>query len=266
MFTVIAERINMTRKRIRAEVAGRNADFIRGEVVRQERAGATHIDVNAGGDPAKEVEDMRWLVDVVSGATELPLSIDSTSAEAVRAGLERCCRRGTIVNSITNERQRVEGFLPLVKEFATGVIALTMDDSGMPQDLAGRTRITDDLVSLFAGEDIPLERVYFDLLVQPVSTSAGAARDVLNAVRYVKDEYPQAHIALGASNVSFGLPERRNLNLAFLAMLVEAGCDGAIIDPCQPGTMAMLHAARAIAGADEYCMEYLTAKREGRLT
>ena len=261
MFTVIAERINMTRKSIRTRVWDRDEDFIRHEVGRQQEAGATHIDINAGGDPSKEVEDMKWLAGIVSEATELPLSFDSASPDAIRAGLEICNRPGTIINSITMERERLDGILPLVKEYGTGVICLTMNDAGMPEDFDGRAAITDDIAAHLGAEGISLNRAYFDHLVRPAATNPGQARFILDAVSYTKKTYPDAHIALGLSNISFGIPVRNNFNRAFLAMLVAAGCDGAIIDPTEKGMMTTLCTAQAVLGQDEFCMGYLERMR-----
>ena len=262
MFTVIGERINMTRKSIRTKVWDRDEVFIRSEASRQVKAGATHIDINAGGDPAKEVDDMVWLATIVSDEVEVPLSFDSANPEAIKAGLDICNRTGTIVNSITMEKERVEGILPIVKEFNTGVVCLTMNDEGMPEDYDGRVKITDDIVALFKDNGIPLDKAYFDHLVRPASTNPGQARFVLDAVRYTKETYPEAHIALGLSNISFGIPKRNNFNKAFFAMLVAAGCDGAIIDPTEHEMMITLCSARAVMGYDEFCMEYLTTMRE----
>ena len=265
MFTVIAERINMTRKRIKKEVWDRNEAFVVEEVRKQEAAGATHIDVNAGGDPAKEIDDMAWLVDVISGATELPLALDSANPEALKQGLALCNRPGTIINSITGEKERIDGILPLVKEYGTSVVALTMDDTGMPEDLDGRLRITDDIVNIVQDAGVGLDRLFFDHLIRPASTNPGQAAFIIEAIRRTHAKYPDVHFAMGLSNISFGVPKRNNLNKAFVAMLVAAGADGAIVDPTEPGMMTTLYAARAIMGLDEYCMEYLTAHREGKL-
>ncbi len=262
MFTVIGERINMTRKSIRQKVWDRDEAFIRNEAARQVAAGATHVDLNAGGDPAKEVDDMKWLTGVVSDEIDVPLSYDSANPDAILAGLEICNRPGTIVNSITMEKTRVEGIIPLVKEFGAGVICLTMNDDGMPEDLDGRTKITDDIASLMTSEGISLDRAYFDHLVRPASTNPGQARFILDAIRYTKTTYPDAHIALGLSNISFGIPKRNNFNRAFLAMLVEAGADGAIVDPSEHEMMITLCSAQAVLGIDEYCMCYLEKMRE----
>ena len=265
MFTVIAERINMTRKRIREEVRRRNRDFIVDEARKQTQAGATHIDVNAGGDPSRELDDMKWLVEVVSAATDLPLCLDSANPAVLRAGLAICNREGAIINSITGEKERVDAILPLVREFKTRVVALTMDDSGMPEDLDGRVKITADLIDLCARAGVAADRIHFDHLIRPASTNPGQAFFVLEAVRETRRRHPDAHFAMGLSNISFGIPIRNNLNKAFFAMLIAAGADGAIIDPTEPGMMTTLYSARAVMGQDEYCMEYLTAHRQGKL-
>ena len=261
MFTIIAERINMTRKSIRTKVWERDEPFIRAEAARQAQAGATHIDINAGGDPSKEVDDMIWLTGIVSSEVDLPLSFDSANPDALRAGLQVSNRPGSIINSLTMERDRVESVLPLVREFNTGIVCLTMDDSGMPEDLEGRIRITDNIVELLRSSGVSLDRAYFDPLVRPASTNPGQAQYILDTIRYIKTTYPEARIALGLSNISFGIPRRNNLNKAFLAMLVAAGCDGAIVDPTEPDMMTTLCSARAVMGIDEYCMEYLTKMR-----
>ena len=265
MFTVIAERINMTRKSIRTKVWDRDEAFIRNEANIQAQAGATHIDINAGGDPAKEIEDMIWLAKIVSDEVDLPLSFDSANPEAIKAGAEICNREGTIINSITMEKERVDGIFPLVKKYNTSVVCLTMNDDGMPEDYEGRVKITDDIVALFKANDISLERAYFDHLVRPASTNPGQARFILDAIKYTKEKYPESHIALGLSNISFGIPRRNNFNKVFLAMLVAAGCDGAITDPTESDMMLTLCSARAVMGFDEYCMDYITKMREAGL-
>jgi cobalamin-dependent methionine synthase I len=264
-FTVIAERINMTRKRIKKEVWDRNADFVTHEAKKQAEAGATHIDINAGGDPSKEVEDMRWITGIVLEATELPIAFDSSNPDALRAGLEIGNRPGTIINSITAEKDRIDNILPLVSEFNTGVVCLTMDDSGMPEDYDGRVKITNDIIAILQDKGIGLDRAYFDHLVRPASTNPGQATLLLNAIRTLKAEHPEAHIALGLSNISYGIPKRNNFNRAWFAMLLAAGCDGAIMDPCEEGMMNTLYSSRAALGLDEYCMDYLTAYRAGKL-
>jgi 5-methyltetrahydrofolate--homocysteine methyltransferase len=258
---LIGERINMTRKSIREKVHARDAEFIAEEARRQTAAGATHIDVNAGADPGREVDDMRWLVEVVAGATELPLSFDSANAAAIKAGLEMCNREGTIINSTTAEAARLAETLPLVSAYNTKIIALTMDDDGMPEDYERRCRIIDKLAATFCQEAIGLDRVLFDTLVRPVSTNQDQVPYMLDAIRYVTEQYPEAHTVAGLTNVSFGVPKRININRAFLVLLLQAGLDAVIIDPTADGMMGALHATLALTGRDEFCMEYITAAR-----
>lgn len=261
MFTVIGERINMTRKTIREKVWERDEAFVRNEVATQARAGATHIDINAGGNPAKEIEDMRWLTGVVMKEVDLPLVYDSANAGAIRAGLEICNRPGTIINSMTMEQAKIDSIMPLIKQFNTSVVCLTMDDSGMPEDLEGRIKIAEDIAGLLASENISLDRAYYDFLVRPAATNPGQAVFILDAIRWLKKKYPQAHASVGLSNVSYGIPKRNNFNKAFLAMIVEAGADAAIIDPTEPDMITILYSARAVLGLDEYGIEYLERMR-----
>jgi 5-methyltetrahydrofolate--homocysteine methyltransferase len=265
MFSVIAERINMTRKSINKAVRDKNSEFIVSEVIKQEKAGATHIDINAGGDPNKEMGDMVWLTNIVSKATELPLVFDSANGKVIEEGLKICNRKGTIVNSITAEKKKFGEILPIVTKYSAAVIALTIDDSGMPSDYDGRMNIARSMVKMLESGGVSRDRIYIDTLVRPVSTEPEQAGIVLKTVRAIKKEFPSAHLCFGLSNVSFGLPKRNNLNRVFFAMLIEAGCDGSIIDPTEPGMMNTLLSARAVTGFDEYCMEYITAYREGRL-
>jgi len=265
MMTIIAERINMTRKAIREKVWERDADFIIAEVKAQEAAGATHIDINAGGDPAREIDDMIWLTEIISKATELPLSFDSPNAAALEAGLKICNRPGTIINSITLETDRVNNTLPLILKYNTGIIALTMDDSGMPETLEGRCKLIDEICNLMKKNNIALDRVYIDTLVRPLSTNPDQVKYTIESFRYLKNKYPECHTMCGLSNVSFGVPQRIHVNRAFFVLLLEAGLDGAIIDPRAEGMMGIMYAALALIGKDEFCMNYITAHEKGHL-
>lgn len=261
-FTVIGERINMTRKSIRTRVWERDEEFIRGEARKQMEAGANIIDINAGGDPEKEIEDMKWLTGIVADEIPLPLSFDSANPEAIRAGLEICNRPGTIVNSITLEKERVKTLAPLIDEYGADVICLTMNDEGMPEDYQGRIALADEFVTVLSGYGLRVEQLIIDFLVRPASTNPGQVRFILAAIRYIMLRYPEIHCSVGLSNVSFGIPVRNNFNRAFLAMVVEAGADAAIIDPTENEMMLFLKASQALVGDDEYCMEYLAWMRE----
>lgn len=261
---VIGERINGTRKEIARAISERDAEFIMKEVRAQVDAGAGMLDVNAGASPKTEAEDLKWLVEAVQSEVDVPLAIDSASPEALAAGLSAHKGR-TLINSITAEEERFRAVLPLIKEYDASVVALTMDSSGMPEDVEGRVAIAEDLVRLFCDAGIPLEKIYFDPLVRPVATEGGQGAAVLEAVREIKTRFPEARTICGLSNVSFGLPERGLLNRTFLAMLLAAGLDAAIVDPTDKRMMACLFACKALLGQDEYSLKYINAQRKGLL-
>ena len=261
---IIGERINTSRKRINKAVAGRDAAFIRKEAAKQAAAGATHIDVNAGTSVSKEADDLKWLVETVQSEVDLPLCIDTASGEALR-GAVALAAKTPVVNSITGEAERRGEILPVVVESGAEVVALTMDDSGLPEDLEGRLKVARELVKELGAAGVEESRIHFDPLIRPVSTNPEQAECAADAVRALREEFPGAGSVCGLSNVSFGLPRRSLLNRTYLAMMVAAGIKGVIIDPTEPGMMATLYAARALAGEDEYCMGYIAAERDGRL-
>jgi len=262
---IVGERINTTRRAIREAVEKRDANFIQEEAKRQLSHGAHFIDVNAGTSVRGEVEDLKWLVEVVQEALDVPLAIDSANVRATEAAL-KAHRGRALVNSITGESERLENYLPLIKEYDTLVVALTMDDSGMPEDLEGRLRIARQLAERLEREGISLEKVYFDVVIRPISVDQKQAVIALEAMRQVLREFPAAHCICGLSNVSFGLPKRRILNSTFLTLALASGLDAVILDPTDPGMMGTLYATQAILGRDDYCMRYIKAAREGKLT
>ena len=261
---ICAERINSTRKRIAAAVRGRDADFIRREAVKQAEAGATFIDVNAGTSVAHEVGDLVWLTETVQSATEVPVCVDSANPVALEAAL-KVHRGGAMVNSITAEKDRIEGILPLVVKYNTRVVALAMDDGGMPETADQRLKVVAALVARLGKEGVERDRIHFDPLIRPISTNPDQAREAIEATRRIMTEFPGVHTICGLSNISFGLPKRNLLNRAFLTLLIGAGLDGAIIDPTEPGMVATVLGAEALIGRDEYCLNYITAEREGKL-
>jgi 5-methyltetrahydrofolate--homocysteine methyltransferase len=261
---IVGERINGTRAEIARAISERDAEFIKKEARIQVDAGAEMLDINAGTHPKTEVEDLKWLVEVVQGEVDTPLAIDSANSEALAAGLS--VHRGkALINSITAEEERFRAALPLIKKYDASVVALTMAGTIMPESAQGRVAIAEDLIQRFAAAGIPQEKIYFDPLVRPVATEGAQGRAVLEAVREIKEKFPGARTICGLSNVSFGLPRRGLLNRTFLAMLLASGLDAAIIDPTDKGMMAAIFASRALLGQDEYSLKYIDAQRKGLL-
>lgn len=262
MFTIVAERLNCTRKMIREAVERRDAEFIRGEALKQAAAGATYLDVNAGTAPDTELDTMCWMLEQVQAAVELPISLDSANPAVIEAGLRALDGRPAMINSISLE-PKAERLLALAQEFNTALIGLCLAPTGMPNTAEERFALAEQVMAKTRAVGIDDDRVYLDPLVRAVSAEPEQGAEFLKAVRQIRAAYPDVHFCPGMSNVSFGLPQRTLLNRAFVAMAIWEGLDGAILDPLDTGVMAQLHAARAIAGIDEFCADYMGACRSG---
>lgn len=261
---IIGEKINGTLKKTAAAIAARDEEFITELARKQVAAGAEYLDVNAGTGSGNEVEDLVWLVETVQSVVDVPLCLDSPNHEVLKAGLEAVSQT-PMVNSISGETSRIEGVLPLVAEAGSPVIALLLDDNGIPKDLEGRLEISRTLLKHTRDAGVPDEKVYIDPLAMAVSTVTNGAVMALDAMRIIRSENPDVKFCIGLSNVSFGLPLRKLVNQAFLAQLLAAGLDSAIINPLDQGLINMLYASELILGRDNYCLNYTKAYREGRV-
>jgi 5-methyltetrahydrofolate--homocysteine methyltransferase len=260
---IIGELINCTRKKVGAAAAARDVEFFKDIARKQVAAGADLLDVN-GGLPGQEREVLPWLVGIVQEAVTVPLCLDSADPEALRRALPLCTQRA-MINSITDERTRIEALLPILKEFRPKVIALCMGEAGPPSTAEERFTTACRLVDLLLAEGFTLDDVYVDPCVLPVSTAPEHGKAILDGVGLIAARYPGVHISAGVSNVSFGLPVRKLLNETFAVLLMARGLDAGIVDPCDPQLMANIRAAEALLGRDEYCANYLRAFREGKL-
>jgi len=260
---IIGERINASRKSILQAIQERNTSFIQEEAKRQVESGAQMLDVNAGVRVRQEPEDIAWLVRTIQEVVNVPLCIDSPNPLAIEAGLSLHKGRA-MVNSITLEEKRLKGILPLVKQYGSLVVALTMSENKMPETAKDRLDISREIIKIIQKENIPLENLYIDPLVHPISTDKNNAIIVLESIRMIKETF-SVKIITGLSNISFGLPNRPLINRTFLAMALSAGLDSALIDPLDKEIMATLRATEALLGQDEYCLQYLTAFRKGNL-
>lgn len=262
---IIGELINASRKRIARAIKEGDAEAIQNVARDEEQAGAAFIDVNAGVFQEREVEYLRWLVQTVQQVVQVPCSIDSPSARALGAALEVHQGPRPIINSISLEKERFDSVLPLVEGGHVNVIALCMSDDGMPEATDQRLAIADQLISRLVQRGVPLEQIYVDALVQPISTNDSYCVQFLGAVRQIMERYPGIHTICGLSNVSFGLPKRKILNRALAVMGIANGLDSAICNPLDDKLMSAIYAAEALAGRDEYCGNYIEAYRAERL-
>jgi len=262
---IIGEKINATRRSIAAAIEARDGDAILAVAAEQIAAGADYLDLNGGDpDPAQEVENMKWLVELVQGAHDTPLCIDSANPDAIRAGLELAAAK-PIVNSVSLEAERMEAFLPIVGEKDCMVVALCMSDEGMPTASGDRLERAGKLIEAITGVGRTIEDIIVDPCFLPVSAQPGSGADVCASIAAIKESWPTVHVGGGLSNASFGLPNRRLVNLAMVTSAVFAGMDAALIDPSSPMMVQMILAAEVVSGADEWCANYVTAFREGKL-
>ena len=266
---IIGEKINGTRKKVAEAIAARDAGFIGDLALRQFEAGAVYLDLNAGTLPAREPEDLIWLMENAhKAAPEAGLCLDSANPEALAAALDRSGAYPGVkmmINSLSGEARRLEGILPLAATHGTELIVLALDDSGIPDTVEGRLEIVRRLVGLCRERQIPDGHLYIDTLVLTIATDTKAALVTLDTMRAVKAEFPEVHLTCGHSNISFGLPLRSVFNQAFMALTLAAGLDSAISDPEDRSLKAMTLASEALLNRDRHCLKFNKAYRAGQL-
>ena len=264
MFTVIGERINTTLKKVQAAVAERDAGYIENDVRMQTEAGATYIDVNAGARIGQEEADMRWLIEVVQGATELPLCLDSPDPNILEMAYALADKK-PMINSISLEKDRFEPMIKYLEGKECRIIALCMDDSGMPKsidDIVSRAR---SLVAELEKIGFKRDDIFIDPLIQPMSVDINNGSIAMDAVKRIMTELEGVHTTGGLSNISYGLPQRKIINRSFLAMMMAHGYDSAIMDPLDKDIMGLMHTADMIAGNDNFCMNYIKGVRADKI-
>lgn len=261
---IIGERINSSSTSIRDAISRRDKTAIQREASSQVEAGAAYVDVNVGTFVDQEELVMSWAVETIQECTDAPLCIDSANPDVIEAGLQ-VCRGRAMVNSISGERSRVDDLLPVLKKYDAAVIALAMDDSGIPKNAEGLIEKGGALLENLYAAGISRQDVYLDPLARPLSTGSGVGLTVIRAIRGFKDSFEDVQVVCGLSNISYGLPRRSLVNRSFLVAAMAAGLDAAILDPLDGELMGLLRAAEVVLGQDAYCLEYLRAYRDGRL-
>ena len=261
---IVAERINSSRKFVANAIENQDREFIQNEARIQTEAGANYIDVNAGSFIGEETQRLEWVIQVVQEAIDLPLCIDSPDPEVIKAVLP-LLDRTPMVNSITMEPVRLEGILPLVAEQGAKVIGLCQSEDTMAETVEDKVRVAGQLVEEVSKIGIPLDDLYIDPLVYPLSSNPDSGLAVLEAIDRIMKEFPGVHTICGLTNVSYGLPSRKLINRTFLVAAITKGLDAVIMDPTDKEIFGALKAALTVVSKDEYCMEYIAAFRDGRL-
>ena len=260
-FVVIGERINPTgRKKLAEEMKNGNFETVIADAIAQVEAGAQMLDVNAGIPLADEPAILRQTIELVQSITDVPLSIDSSIVEALEAGLS-VYKGKALVNSVTGEDEQMERVLPLVAKYGAAVVAISNDETGISEDPDVRFAVAQKIVSRAADYGIPKEDIVVDPLVMPIGAMGSAGRQVFKIVRRLKEELG-VNSTCGASNVSFGLPNRPALNAAFLPMAIASGLTSAITSPLHEEVRRAIWAADVMNGNDEHCATWIARNSE----
>jgi len=263
-FVIIGERINPTgRKKLAAEMLAGDFSRVVKDAIAQVQAGAHILDINAGMGVANanevEPEIMVEAVNQVQAVVDVPICIDSSVIPALKAGLKAAWGK-PIVNSVTGEESHMEAILPLVAERGAVVIAITNDENGISYDAKERFAVAKKIVKRAESYGIPPEDILIDPLAMPAGAVAGSAKTLFEITRMVNEELG-CNTTCGASNISFGLPNRETLNAAFVAMAIASGMTSAITNPLKPEIMNAIKAADALMGHDENCAAWIMANR-----
>jgi 5-methyltetrahydrofolate--homocysteine methyltransferase len=256
---LIGERINPTgKKRLSAALQAGDMELVRKEALMQVEAGADILDVNVGATGVDEVALLPQAVKVVMETVDVPLCLDSDNPKALAAAL-KVYRGKPIVNSVNSQEERLKEILPLVKEYGAAVIGLAMDDQGIPTEVGRRLAIAGRIIARAEALGIPREDIIIDCLAMTIATDDQASLATLEAVRRVKAEFG-VNQTLGASNISFGLPDRDLLKSAFLALAIAAGVTCPLVDAAK--VRPAILATDLLLGRDEYAMRYIRAYRQ----
>lgn len=253
-FVIIGEKINPTgRKKLAAALKDGNYDYVRELATKQVAAGADILDVNVGALGLDEVAVLPEVAKIVSETVDVPLCLDSANHEALAAALAELPGK-PLVNSVNGEEKSLKALLPVIKEFGVSVIGLTIDDDGIPNDAENRVAIAEKIIERAAKLGISVNDIVIDPLVLTVGADSNAAAVTLQTIQLLKQEFG-VNINLGASNVSFGLPDRHTINQAFLSLAMGIGATCAISDPIK--LTATIRATDLLLGRDTFGARYI---------
>ncbi len=260
-FTVIGERINPTGRKLLAEEM-KNGDFsrVKSDTLAQVAAGAHVLDVNAGIPLADESQILADTIQLVQSLTDVPLCIDSSIINALEAGL-KVYKGKPLLNSVTGEEESMQRVLPLVKQYGCAVVAISNDESGISQDINVRFNVAKRIVERAADYGIPASDVVVDPLVMPVGAINAAGRQVMQLVHRLRTEL-KVNTTCGASNFSFGLPNRNGVNCAFIACAIGAGMTSAITNPMHQEVMLGIRGGDLMMGHDAECKSWIAVYRQ----
>ncbi len=228
---IVGELINSSRKAIHENLEKQNIEYLLDIARKQAEAGADYIDINCSTMMDKESKVMKWLVESIQEVIGIPLSIDTPDPLTMEAGLSLARKGQPMVNSITGEEKSYRSVLPIIARYKAKVVALCIDEHGMPENAQDRLRAAKKLVKLLTEAGLPPEDIYLDPVIVPVGTRDNSGIEVLHAIQLIKKDCPGVNLICGLSNVSYGLPNRKVLNRVFMVQTLTMGMDGFYPEP-----------------------------------
>lgn len=253
---IIGEKLNGSISSVAKAIADKDAELIKDRARKQAEAGATFLDVCASVEEDVEVETLKWMIDLVQEVTDTPICVDSPSAKSCVAAIPFCKRPG-LVNSVSLEGDKIDTIFPVIADTDWECVALLCDNDGIPDSVERRMKVFHGIMEKAKEYGIAPSRLHIDPLVVTLSTDETALTVFADCCRQIKAEYPEIHITSGLSNISFGLPVRKNINQAFMVLAMNAGMDSAIVDPTNKNMIGMIYATDALLERDEYCLNYI---------
>lgn len=248
---IIGEKINGAIPVVAKAIAERDKDFLQKRAVAQSEAGATFIDVHASVEESVEMETLGWMLDLVQDATDVPVCVDSPSARICAEAIPACKKEG-LVNSVSMEGNKVDTVFPVIADTSWECIALLCDDTGIPKTVEDRMRVFENIMKKAEEYGIAPSRLHIDPLVEAIGTNPESFTMFSECCRRIREQYPKIHITSGLSNISFGLPSRKHMNLAFLAMAMTVGMDSAIMDPTNKDMIGLIRAMETLQKSASY--------------
>ena len=257
---IIGEKINGSIPSMAKAIAERNEEWIKDIAKKEADAGADYIDCCASVEEG-EVETLHWMIDLIQSVTDTPIAVDSPNAAVCIEGMKFCKRPG-MINSVSGEGDKMDVVFPVIADTKWDVMALLCDDTGIPKTAEDRIRVLDNIMAKAKEYGIKESRIHIDPLIEMLCTSEDGIAMVREVMRYIKEHYPKAHISGAISNISFNLPYRKIVNIAFACLAIDAGMDSAVMDPLSRDLRGAIYAAEALIGEDYMCMEYISNFRD----
>lgn len=261
---IIGEKINGSIPVVAKAIAERDASVIQDRAKMQAEANATYIDCCASVEK-NEVATLKWMIERIQSVTDTPICIDSPSAQACVDAIPFCNQPG-LINSVSMEGDKIDTIFPVIADTEWECVALLCDDEGIPKTIEHRMRVFHNIMEKAKEYNIEPSRLHIDPLVVTLSTDEEALLSFVECCRQIREAYPDIHITSGLSNISFGLPMRKYINIPFMVLSINAGMDSAIVDPTNTDMLGVIYGAEALLGIDDYCLNYIEAYRDGLLT